>query len=149
MCTTSKPKLVELYSRVGFRPAIRGADSGPLYMPVADSPDTFLEFAENYYQPSPIIFHRPATIGYRHEIDCLFRFYCIDNQLEFGINKILDMDTALLYYPKRTGMLFTENGCCVGWSFDGVIQMHPLYKRSEIICELSINNSRGNNNAKQ
>ena len=28
-----------------------------------------------------------------------------------------------------------EDGHCVGWSFDGEIQIHPLYKNSEVVKE--------------
>ena len=135
MCTAGALSLANLYSRFGFRPAIRGKEFGPLYMPAGDSPDSFFEYADNYYKASPIIFHRPASIGYRHEIDCLLRFYCIDNDKPFGFDGLKYAEEGLLYYPERTGMLFSEDGHCVGWSFDGKIQLHPLYEKSEIINE--------------
>jgi GNAT superfamily N-acetyltransferase len=133
LCTTGSVSLAQLYSRFGFRPAIRGKDCGPLYMPIGDSPDSFYEFAEGYYKPSPVVFHRRASIGYRHEIDCLLRFYFIDNGLQFEIGGISYMDDGLLYYPDRVGMLFSEDGHCVGWSFDREIRIHPLYKNAEIV----------------
>ena len=133
LCIGGALSLAQLYSRFGFRPAIRGREFGPLYMPVGDSPDSFLEFTENYYKPSPVLFHRPATIGYRHEIDCLLRFYFVDSGLEFGIGGASYVEEGLLYYPERVGMLFTEVGRCVGWSLDGELQTHPLYKKSDII----------------
>ena len=133
MCTTSEPWLVRLYRGFGFRPAIRGRDGGPLYMPVGNSPESFAEFADSYYTPSPVLYLKPASIGYRHEIDCLLRFWFVDNGLDIGIRGVDYMEKALLYFPERAGMLFSEDGHCVGWSIDGEIQAHPLYAKSEII----------------
>ena len=133
LCTGGALSLAQRYAQFGFRPAIRGKEFGPLYMPVGDSPDTFLEFCENYYKPSPVIFHRPATIEYRHEIDCLLRFYAIDNELDLSMDGVKYAEEGLLYQPGKTGMLFSEDGHCIGWSFGGKIRLHPLYKNSEIV----------------
>lgn len=135
LCTAGSVELTRLYSRFGFRPAISGRNFGPLYMPVGDSPASFKDFCDAYYKPSSVLIHRPASIGYRHEIDCLWRFYFVENGLGFGLRGITCMDEGLLYHRERTGMLFSLDGHCVGWSFDGEIITHPLYKDSDILEE--------------
>jgi hypothetical protein len=44
-------------------------------------------------------------------------------------------EAALLYAPQRCGMLFSEDGHCVGWSIDGEMQLHPLYENAVILRE--------------
>ncbi len=128
LCSTSTKELTALYSRFGFRVAIEGTEYGGLYLPVGNSPATFREFYRAYYKPSDVLEHRRACIGYRHEIDCLLRFALRDLGLPFGIGNIESVEAALLYQPERCGMLFTPDGHCVGWSFDGVKQVYPLYE---------------------
>ncbi len=135
LCTTGSREITALYGRYGFRVAIEGREYGPLYLPIGDSPATFKEFYSAYYKPSDVLYERRADIGYRHEIDCLLRFVYIDMGLRFGIGEMSWMDAALLYAPERSGMLFSEDGHCVGWSFDGEIQVHPLYWASDIVKE--------------
>lgn len=133
LCSTGTRELASLYSRFGFRPAIEGTECGPLYMPVGDSPASFREFCATYYRPSAVLEHRPADVAYRHEIDCLLRFVYMDRDLQFGIKGLPGIEQALLYYPNRCGMLFSDDGHCVGWSFDGETQVHPLYIDSIIV----------------
>jgi GNAT superfamily N-acetyltransferase len=135
LCSVGTKELAVLYGRFGFRPAIAGQEYGHLYMPVGDSPATFRELYMNYYKPSKYLILKAADIGYRHEIDCLLRFSYADLELSFGFEKVLSMDEALLYYPQRCGMLYSEDGHCVGWSFDGKTQVYPLYADSQIITE--------------
>ena len=133
MCTAATGELTQLYGRFGFKPAIEGTEFGFLYMPLGNSPDTFREFHQTYYQPSDILYHRRASINYRHEIDCLLRFTYKDMGLEFGKG----IEGALLYTSDRCGMFFSEDGHCVGYSCDGVIQIHPLYSKSVVVDEFS------------
>ena len=133
LCTAATKELTDLYRRFGFRPALEGADHGPLYMPIGESPSTFRAFCEAYYQPSETLIHRRAAVGYRHEIDCLLRFAHMDMGLSFGIGEIPSMEHALLYQPERAGMLFSEDGHVVGWSIDGAMQLHPRYATSRIV----------------
>ncbi len=132
-CSAGTPELASLYARFGFRPAINGQDCGPLYLPMGDSPETFEGFCERYYKPSEVIYRRPASIGWRHEIDCLFKFYLINNGQSLGINGILSLEEALLRFPERAELFFTEDSRCVGWAIDKKIQLHPLYESSRII----------------
>lgn len=134
-CCSASKELTKVYSRFGFRPALDGAEHGPLYLPCKGSPETFREFADNYYKPSDVIIHKAADIGYRHEIDCLLRFYFYNNKLEFGFGEMDYLEKGYLYCPDKTGMLFSVDGHCVGWSFDGKIQVHPMYEKSQIIKE--------------
>ncbi len=135
-CTANK-ELTEVYGRFGFRPALDGKDCGPLYLPVGNSPETFREFADGYYKPSDAVYHRPVDIGYRHEIDCLLRFYYYNNDLQFGFveDDMHYLEAGYLYHQDNTGMLFSQDGHCVGWSYNGKIQIHPLYEKCEIIKE--------------
>lgn len=133
LCSAATKELTALYSRFGFRPAIEGTERGPLYMPVGQSPATFREFCESYYQPSKTLVHKRATIEYRHEIDCLLQFARKDMGLTFGIGEMKSVESALLYCPERAGILFAEDGHAVGWSIDGEIQVHPLYNDSCLI----------------
>ena len=82
-----------------------------------------------------MLFHRPARLEYRHEIDCLLKFVYFEKGLPFGIGAMESVEAALLYAPQRCGMLFTGDGHCVGWSFDGAVQVHPLYENAVILPE--------------
>lgn len=135
LCTAANTGLVEVYSRYGFRSALKDGDPCPLYMPIGDSPKDFLSFCEFYYTPADLIIKRPASIEWRHEIDCLFKFYLLDNKMEFGINGVSSLEEALLRYPERAELFFTDSNRCVGWAIDGKAQLHSLYKNSKVISD--------------
>ena len=130
-CTAANEGLVTVYGRYGFVRAVEGKMY--LYKPLGDNPTTFKEFCETYYRPSETLVHKPACLGYRHEIDCLLRFAYADLGLTLGIGEQTGVERAILRYPHRAGMLFSEDGHCVGWSFDGQIQVHPLYAGTRIL----------------
>ena len=132
LCTAGSKALTDLYGRFGFRPAIANADRGPLYMPIGDQPASFQDFCASYYKPTEKLIHKRATIGYRHEIDCLLRFAFANFALPFGIGEMPSIEMALLYAPERAGILFSEDGHAVGWSMDGIMQMHPTYSGVKI-----------------
>ena len=136
LCTAATKELTDLYRRLGFRPAIEGRECGPLYRPCGDSPETFKEFCDRYYKPSGVLTLKKATLEYRHEIDCLLKFAYVDIGLQFGLSGLKGVEEALLYSKEKAGMLFSQDGHCVGWSFDGEIQLHPLYKDAEIVSGL-------------
>lgn len=133
LCSAGTKELTELYSRFGFVTAMEDADRGPLYMPIGDSPSSFREFYNSYYKPSDSIIHKRAMVEYRHEIDCLLRFAFIDLGIPFGIGDVKSIEAALLYNPERVGILFSDDGHVVGWSFDRKIQVYPLY--SHLVAE--------------
>lgn len=130
-CTAAE-RPARLYFPYGFRPAIAGRSYGPLYCPLGNSPETFHDFCEKYYLPADILISRPATVQYRHEVDCLLRFALIDCGQPFGIGALQSIEEALLYRPGQCNMLFTEQGHCVGWEYDGTVQVHPKYQNVKI-----------------
>ena len=133
LCTTGSERITEYYGRFGFRPAIEGRTFGPLYMPVGDSPSTFAEFCDSYYRPSDRLRIVPATMQFRHEADCLLRFFFTMHGMDYSIGDITSVDIALMRAPERTRMIFSDDGHCVGWGVDGELRIHPLYERSEIV----------------
>lgn len=122
----------QLYFPYGFRPALTGRTYGPLYMPLGDSPQTFRDFCDMYYQPTDVLLRRPATVEWRHEIDCLLKFALLEQGLEFGMGKTVNLEGALLYAPGKAQLLFTQQGRCVGWELGGIAQLHPAYYGKEI-----------------
>ncbi len=122
----------QLYYPYGFRPAIEGRTYGPLYRPLGNSPETFRQFCEMYYQPADFLVSRPATVQYRHEVDCLLKFALIDQGLKLGIGEQQSVEEVLLYKPGQCNMLFTEQGRCVGWEMNGITQVHPQYTNVKI-----------------
>lgn len=127
------PEIAEIYRPFGFREITPDTKGGPLYMPLGDSPETFAEFCEIYYKPSQALFHKKADFGYRHEIDCLLRFAFKLKDLSFYIDGAPSFETAFVNFPERLGMFFSEDGHCVGWSFDDKSIIHPLYGNSTVI----------------
>lgn len=127
---SANDRVAGMYYDYGFRPAATG---GHLYLPVESGADTFTEFCEGYYLPSDVLIARPATVQYRHEIDCLLRFAMINAGEDFEIGPISKIEQALLYHPGKAQMLFAENGHCVGWQIDGAVRVHPQYKNAKII----------------
>ena len=129
---TSAPKAARMYEQYGMHPIMDGATYGPSYMPLGDSPETFADFCEWYYQPSLYLVSRPATFAYRHEIDCLLKFALLARGESLGIADTPSAEHAILYAINRAELLFTESGACVGWSVDGQTQVHPAYKNLKI-----------------
>lgn len=130
-CTTNGP-ILKTYLEYGFTLAISGTESGPLYLPLGDSPKTFLEFCELYYEPTNKLISRKASVEWRHEIDCLLKFSFIEMGLQFGIGEFSYVEEALLRSPENTRMIFTESGRCVGWSVGESVQIHPKYEGLKI-----------------
>lgn len=132
-CTAGTLELTELYRKYGYVPAIRGADRGPLYRPLGDSPATFYEFYKNYYTPADTLYRKKADFGYRNEIDCLLKFAFIDMGLDFGINDKM-LYEILLEGKETAEVLLTADGKCVGWIYSGITQLYPDYKNAKIEC---------------
>ena len=117
-CTCSQPHLVRLYGEYGFRPAIHDTDRGSLYCPLGDSPDTFQEFCRQYYRPARTLEWRPATIGWRHEVDCLLNFHLKDLGLAHSLPGAVNLEFALLNpQAGHAELLFTDENRVVGWAF--------------------------------
>ena len=132
---SSKERPAQMYFRYGFRPALKGWSYGPLYLPLGDSPETFQEFCDMYYQPTKRLIARTATIEWRHEIDLLLKFALLDRGIRFGIGEYTVIEQALLYAPGEAEQIFTEEGRCVGWRIGDKTQLFPLYEGLEIVKE--------------
>lgn len=130
---TSAPRAARMYEAYGMRPIVKGADYGPSYMPLGDSPADFEAFCDAYYQPTSALNARPATFTWRHEIDLLLKFALLQRGLPFGFEGMPTLEQALLSAPDKTALLFTDGGRCVGWRYDGHAQIYPAYEKNEII----------------
>ena len=130
--------LVGVYGECGFRPAFKGATHGAMYCPVGDAPETFQEFCQQYYTKTEKLIARPATLQYRNEIDCLFRFAMTEKGLSCDIGEIAFLDQVLANPSLGTAeIIFTAESRVAGWTFtptDGKKQtlIHPLYEGMEI-----------------
>ena len=129
-CNAGAPHLVKFYTPYGFRLAVDGTEVGPLYCPVGNSLATFREFCENYYAPQGELIRRPASVEYRHEIDCLLRFALMNEGESLGLDGIGSMEEAYLHGKlPALELYFNGNGHTVGWGVkDGKIQLHPAYR---------------------
>lgn len=132
---SAKERAAKLYFPYGFRPALKGRDYGPLYMPLGDSPESFQELCDWYYEPAQRLIRRKATLEWRHEIDCLLKFAMLDRGLTFGIGETTGLEPALLYKPERAELLFTPSDRCVGWMMDEIAQVHPQYSGIQVTKE--------------
>ncbi len=138
-CTSSKPYLVQLYGRHGFRPALRGTDCGYLYCPLGESPGSFQEFCLQYYQPRGNWRLLPGTLEYRHEIDCLLRFALADaGEEKFGWPDMQNYESAWASCSAdpSNGLLNViadESGHIFGWAYtphggQRRLQVHPRFR---------------------
>ncbi len=132
-CSAATEELTSLYARYGWRCADSCAKKGRLYLPLGDSPETFEQFCEAYYLPTDCLFQKEASVGYRHEIDCLLRFALKNKGLPFGFEGTVGIEEILLCSPRRAHLLFTREGKCVGWSLDGKNQIYPVYADTPIM----------------
>ncbi len=130
LCMGDK-RAAKLYFPYGFQTIEKGAEWGPLFMPLGDSPTDFRELCELYYQPTGALFRRPANVEWRHEIDCLLKYSLWSMGLDYTIDGRI-LEQALLYSPCAAELLFTEGGRCVGWTLDGCVKVHPKYENTPI-----------------
>ncbi len=138
-CSAGSKELVALYKKFGFRLAVRNTETGPLYKPLKDSPETFEELYKKYYVPSEKLIAKAATIEYRHEIDLLLKFALLDLGEQFGFEEVGSLEEVFMLKPECSAkILFTENGNVAGWQYineQGKVftQVYPLYKDVQII----------------
>lgn len=128
-CTCGRPWIANMYKKHGFVPALRGAENGPLYCPLGDSPKTFQDLCDYYYAPTKSLRTCKATWEWRNEIDCLLNFVFQDMGENYEINgsgSLADLLTAESQRDIR--VILTEEDRCVGWMIDGVAQIHPNYQ---------------------
>lgn len=85
---------MKLYFPYDFQTIDKGAEWEPLFMPLGDSSTDFRELCDLYYQPSDALFLRPATVEWRHEIDCLLKYSLWSMGLDYTI------DCKITVHPK-------------------------------------------------
>jgi hypothetical protein len=130
-CTAGS--MAATYGKFGFMPALNGATYGPMYRPCGDSPKSFAEFCESYYTKTDELRAIDAHFGWRNEIDCLLKFALWNMGEEFGILGVGALYELLMADASRANIILTKEDKCVGWSIDGVLQLHPKYRGIEII----------------
>ncbi len=130
-CTAS-PRHTLFYANYGWRPAMKGADGGPLYLPLGGSPDTFEEFCREYYKSSDSLVYKKATLEWRHEIDCLFKFAMMAHGLDYLPHGMESLEASLLANDDNVEIIFTDTGIPVGLAYlkdngEKDIKIHPNY----------------------
>ncbi len=130
-CTAS-PRHTMFYSEYGWKPAMKDADGGPLYLPLADSPETFEEFCHEYYSSASSLVFKKATLEWRHEIDCLFKFAMMAEGLDYLPHGMESLEASLLAKDDKAEIIFTDLGIPVGLAYlkdngERDIRIHPLY----------------------
>ena len=131
-CTAGSESLAQMYSPYGFRCALEGATYGPLYCPLGDSPTTFREFCREYYKPAKSLTFKPATLEWRHEIDCLFKFAMLALGLDYLPRGVESLEKAILDGDGRVEIIFADGKIPVGVSLimpdeNRDIRIHPSY----------------------
>lgn len=133
-CSAAHEWLIEYYGRYGFCRAFESDDHIRLYCPLGNSPAKFPELCEDYYQSASRLRICPATVQWRHEIDCLLHFVLEAAGETFGFPEAPSLE-AVLMNPKlgTAELLMTEKDRPVGWAFTppgGVRkwQVHPRFR---------------------
>lgn len=131
-CTAGDEGLAKLYAPYGFRPAMKNASCGPLYCPLGNSPKTFEEFCEQYYTPASSLAFKPATLEWRHEIDCLYKFAMLAKGLDYLPQGMISLEASLLEKSSEVEIIFTDTNIPVGLAStnkDGEksLTVHPAY----------------------
>ena len=132
-CTAGDEGLTRLYEPYGFRPAMKGATSGPLYCPLGESPATFAEFCAEYYKSASTLYFKKATLEWRHEIDCLFKFAMLYEGLDYLPGGMVSLEASLLENGgEGIEIIFTDADIPVGLAKvcdEGKcdIRIHPAY----------------------
>lgn len=129
-CTASE-RITAFYRPYGWRCAKEGEVKGPLYFPLGDSPETFEEFCKQYYKPASSLVFKKATFEWRHEIDCLFKFYMYCHDLGYMPAGADSLETALIK-GMNFEIIFTDSNIPVGLAHvleDGTkdVRIHPDY----------------------
>lgn len=131
-CTAGEEGLAKLYEPYGFRPALKNATCGPLYCPLGDSPESFEDFCREYYKPANSLIFKQATLEWRHEIDCLFKFAMLDRGLDYLPRGMTSLEASLLENDKSVEIIFTDTNIPVGLTSINTdskksITVHPNY----------------------
>lgn len=133
-CSAKNGYLIDLYGGYGFTQAVIKPTFSMLYKPLDGSPADFQSLCEEYYCKAEKLTVRPATVQWRHEIDCLLKFSLAAEGESFGLPGCKTLEEAIVWPHIGTAqLLFTEKDRPVGWSFtgpDGIThwQIHPRYR---------------------
>lgn len=130
---TATPQITEIYRPLGFREISPEAKGGFLYCPLGNSPETFKEFCDLYYIPGKKIYQKPASMQFRHELDCLLRFAFSNLKENFNIGDCYYVEDYFVNCPEKLSIFFDERDHVVGWSYEDETRIHPAYKNCEII----------------
>ena len=131
-CTAGEEGLAKLYAPYGFRPALKNTTCGPLYCPLGNSPESFAEFCEQYYTPASSLTFKPATLEWRHEIDCLFKFAMLSKGLDYLPKGMTSLEASLLEKDPHVEIIFTDTNVPVGLAVlheneKKDVRIHPSY----------------------
>ena len=136
LCCTAGERPGKMYEPYGFLRVREGANWGPMFMPLGDTPKNFRSLCDMYYEPSDTLICKKATLEWRHEIDCLLKFAFFDRGIDFDIGNVSYIEHALLHYPNDTRLIFTDENRCVGWMLGNEVRLYPEYDAKKIQCNI-------------
>ena len=113
-CTTGSERIAKMYAPYGFICAMEGAAFGHMYCPLGNSPATFGEFCREYYKPTNSLHFKPASIGWRHEIDCLYKFAMLALGLDHLPRGMESLERSILDRDTSVELIFTDENIPVG-----------------------------------
>ena len=87
-----------------------------MYCPLGNSPKTFEEFCREYYKPTKSLHFKPASIEWRHEIDCLFKFAMLRQGMDYLPRGMESLERSLLERDTGVEIIFTDENIPVGLS---------------------------------
>ena len=130
---TATAEITEIHRPLGFREITPEANGGFLYCPLGKSPETLEEFCNNYFVPGEEIYEKPASMQFRHELDCLLRFAFANLKEGFTMGDCYYVEEYFVKCPEKLSIFFDERNHVVGWGYDGQTKIHPAYKNCKII----------------
>ena len=134
LCCTAGERPGKMYEAYDFLRVREGANWGPMFMPLGNTPKNFRDLCDMYYEPSDTLICKKATLEWRHEIDCLLKFAFFDRGIDFDIGNVSYIEHALLHYPNDTRLIFTDKNRCVGWMLGKEVRLYPEYDAKKIQC---------------
>jgi len=130
---TATAEITEIYRPLGFREITPEAKGGFLYCPLGNSPETFKEFCDDYFVSGKEIYQKPASMEYRHELDCLLRFAFFALKEEFTMGGSFYVEDYFVKCPEKLSIFFDERNHVVGWGYEDNFKIHPAYRDCKII----------------
>jgi GNAT superfamily N-acetyltransferase len=124
-CYSSKPHIVKNYTPLGFQPCMTGTTVGSLMLSNPPVSRSFAEIQKEYYGAVKEIHVVPASMRWRHDLDCLGKYTDrLFDERCFLAATLPDFTRA--YYlseDDKDGVLlnFVGNDRCVGWA--GALRM--------------------------